>query len=189
MLDDVIPKQKCIEIINKFNADNSPDKKKGRIKKGVDLLYKNSTDLHITSQDNWTEIDTYFKDLINDLIRKYNNYIRLTFNSFTAFTTGKNITFSPPLENNPYDLGYNIQRTEAGDGYIWHHDYVKGRILTFIIYLNNVDEGWTQFWNGNQVSPQAGRCLIFPATWTYVHQGYPPKQTKYIMTGWMYNCD
>ena len=81
MLDDVIPKQKCIEIINKFNADNSPDKKKGRIKKGVDLLYKNSTDLHITSQDNWTEIDTYFKDLINDLIRKYNNYIRSTFNS------------------------------------------------------------------------------------------------------------
>ena len=189
MLDDVIPEQKCIEIINKFNADNSPDKKKGRVRRGVDLSIKNSTDLLITNQDNWTEIDTYFRDLINNLIIKYNDYIRLTFNSFTAFTTGKNITFLPPLGNNAYDVGYQIQRTEVGDGYIWHHDYEKGRILTFIIYLNNVDEGWTQFWNGNQVSPQAGRSLIFPATWTYYHQGYPPKQTKYIMTGWIYNGD
>ena len=60
------------------------------------------------------------------------------------------------------------------------------RYLTFILYLNSVEEGWTQFYNGNQVSPKAGRLVFFPATWTYVHQGYPPKQTKYLMTGWMH---
>ena len=59
------------------------------------------------------------------------------------------------------------------------------RYLTFIWYLNTVDEGWTQFFNGNQVAPRQGRLLIFPSTWTYIHQGYPPKQTKYIITGWI----
>ena len=28
--------------------------------------------------------------------------------------------------------------------------------------------------------------MIFPATWTYLHQGYPPKQNKYIVTGWIF---
>mgnify|MGYP003314544719 FL=1 len=58
--------------------------------------------------------------------------------------------------------------------------------MTYILYLNTVEEGWTQFYNGNQVSPKAGRLVFFPAIWTYLHQGYPPKQTKYIMTGWMH---
>ena len=74
--------------------------------------------------------------------------------------------------------------------YVWHHDgqfdQFKTRELTYILYLNDVDEGWTQFYNGNQVSPRAGRVIIFPATWTYIHQGYPPKQTKYLMTGWLH---
>ena len=187
VVDDVIPKQRCKEIIDKFNADKSPDKKKGSIGRGVDLLHKNSTDLLISGKDNWTDIDNYFRNLVNKLMQKYSNYITLTFNSFTAFTTGENMTVLTPLGDNPYDLGYQIQRTEVGEGYVWHNDYDKGRVLTFIIYLNSVDEGWTQFWNGDQVSPQTGRCLMFPATWSYLHQGYPPKQTKYIMTGWIHH--
>ena len=85
-----------------------------------------------------------------------------------------------------------MQRTQPHHGYGWHTDFWATnengiRILTFIFYLNTVREGWTQFYNGNQISPRAGRVIIFPATWTYVHQGYPPLQTKYLMTGWIYS--
>ena len=95
-----------------------------------------------------------------------------------------------PQRESITDTGYQIQKTEPGKGYVWHHDgqfdQFKTRELTYILYLNDVDEGWTQFYNGNQVSPRAGRVIIFPATWTYIHQGYPPKQTKYLMTGWLH---
>ena len=72
-----------------------------------------------------------------------------------------------------------------------HSNKKRPRIyeVFFILYLNTVEEGWTQFGNGDQIAPITGRAVMFPATWTYVHQGYPPRQTKYIMTGWMYNCD
>ena len=84
VVDDVIPKQKCKEIIDKFNSDKSPDKKKGSIGRGVDLLNKNSTDLLISGKDNWTDNDNYFRNLVNKLMQKYSNYITLTFNSFTS---------------------------------------------------------------------------------------------------------
>ena len=66
-----------------------------------------------------------------------------------------------------FDSGYQIQRTSVGKGYSWHDDFdLKGmngedgpRYLTFIWYLNTVDEGWTQFHNGNQVAPKQGRLL------------------------------
>ena len=104
-----------------------------------------------------------------------------------SFTTGEKIAIIPAFSKNTRDIGYQVQKTNPGEGYTWHHDYETGRILTFILYLNTVEEGWTQFYNGDQIAPQAGRCVIFPATWTYYHQGSPPLQTKYIMTGWVYS--
>ena len=41
---DVVPEQKCKEIIDKFNTDGSPRKVKGRTFGGVDTNIKNSTD-------------------------------------------------------------------------------------------------------------------------------------------------
>ena len=116
----------------------------------------------------------------------FNNYIQHLIDSggvLTAFT-GKRFNINP-VNTDIEDIGYQVQRTNPGKGYIWHHDYLTRRMCTFILYLNTVDEGWTQFYNGDQVAPVVGRGMIFPATWTYYHQGYPPKQPKYIMTGWL----
>lgn len=189
VFNDVVPEQKCKEIIEKFDTDNSPRKVKGRTFGGVDFNIKNSTDLLIVKEPHWADIDIYFKDLVSFLINEYSQYIQNTFNTYKSFTTGQYRIFEPPLLKNVHDIGYQIQRTDVGDGYVWHNDYQKGRVLTYIVYLNTVDEGWTQFYNGDQVAPIAGRCLIFPATWTYFHQGFPPKQTKYLMTGWIYSDD
>ena len=179
---DVVPKGKCQEIIERFENDNNHHQ--GITGRGLDLESKNSLDLLISRLDDWKDIDNYFSSLISYLIDKYNEHLA-SYKQYQNFT-GKPPTYLCPSWQSYEDIGYNIQKTEPGKGYIWHHDYVQGRLMTFILYLNTVDEGWTQFWNGDQVSPQAGRCVIFPATWTYLHQGYPPKQTKYIMTGWLY---
>ena len=182
---DVVPQEKCQEIINKFDKDKRDYQ--GFSTKGVDLSAKNSRDLLITVLDDWKEIDKYLKDLISHLLVEYCKHLR-SYKQFDNFTEFPSVYLSPDLAfDNFNDTGYQIQKTDPGKGYVWHNDYVPGRVMTFILYLNTVDEGWTKFWNGDQVSPQAGRCLIFPATWTYLHQGYPPKQTKYIMTGWLHD--
>lgn len=183
--EDAIPEKKCQEIIEKFEA--FPHKTQGSTGGGVNLLVKNSTDCMVSGYDYWSDIDKEFEGLIGFLIERYCQHLEHSITGFSSFVTGDKTILGPPIYENVYDTGYQIQRTEVGKGYTWHHDWRPHRVLTYILYLNTVEEGWTQFYNGDQVSPKAGRCVIFPATWTYYHQGYPPKETKYLMTGWVHN--
>jgi len=86
-----------------------------------------------------------------------------------------------------------IQKTAPGGGYhIWHaedtHRSVSDRILTFILYLNDVEEGGeTEFlYLSKRIQPKTGRLLLWPAGFTHTHRGNPPlKGDKYIITGWV----
>ena len=63
-----------------------------------------------------------------------------------------------------------------------------GRIITFIWYLNNVEEGGETLFEDFKIKPMEGSSLFFPATWTYPHSGaMPTSNDKYIITGWIYN--
>ena len=185
--DNVLSEEKCKEIINRF--DESPLTGQGVTGLGLDLSVKNSTDLQISGLEEWTDIDAIFHELISKCLQDYYDHLNGKI-VHEYFTTGAKL-FIPPKED-VTDTGYQIQRTFPGKGYIWHHDFnitnidniQHTRHITFIFYLNTVDEGWTQFYNGDQIAPETGTVAIFPATWTYVHQGFPPLQTKYIMTGW-----
>lgn len=87
-----------------------------------------------------------------------------------------------------------IQKTLPKQGYhIWHSEnnhyrLNKDRVLTWILYLNDVEEGGeTEFlYLSKRVKPKKGTLLIFPAYFTHVHRGNPPLSgEKYIMTGWV----
>ena len=86
-----------------------------------------------------------------------------------------------------------IQRTQIGGGYhIWHNEddspQNMRRVLTFILYLNDVDEGGeTEFlYYPKRVKAKQGRLILWPAGFTHTHRGNPPiSNTKYIMTGWV----
>lgn len=186
VMDNVIPNDKCREIIQRYEADTRHYQ--GVTGGGVQLDIKDSLDLFVTDKEEWKDVDDLFKELIQHLMDNYLLHLRKAGN-LVSFTLGTQVEILPPLLTNIHDVGYQIQKTQPGKGYTWHNDSKSGRQLTFILYLNTVEEGWTQFYNGDQVSPQAGRCVIFPATWTYYHQGYPPKQIKYIMTGWISSDD
>lgn len=86
-----------------------------------------------------------------------------------------------------------VQRTEIGQGYhSWHCETgdrsTSTRILSFILYLNDVDEGGeTEFlYYPRRVKPQTGKLILFPGGFTHAHRGNPPlSNTKYILTGWV----
>ena len=87
-----------------------------------------------------------------------------------------------------------LQKTKIGGGYHeWHvEQYNKesvSRILTWSIYLNDVEEGGeTEFLHqSKRIKAQKGKILIFPACFTHTHRGNPPLSgDKYILTGWYY---
>ena len=86
-----------------------------------------------------------------------------------------------------------IQKTKIGGGYhVWHCEQgdrtTSNRLLAFIAYLNDVDEGGeTEFlYYPKRVSAKAGTILLFPSAFTHTHRGNPPiSNTKYIATGWV----
>jgi len=90
---------------------------------------------------------------------------------------------------------YQIQRYKKGEGkYVYHEDFnVKWesrqyRVITFLWYLNTVDEGGeTEIMGSMNIKPEAGKLLLFPASWTFPHRGKMPiSQDKYIVTGWFH---
>ena len=86
-----------------------------------------------------------------------------------------------------------IQKTEVGGGYhVWHNEdddpQRMRRVATFILYLNDVDEGGeTEFlYYPKRVKAKQGRFIVWPAGFTHTHRGNPPlSNTKYIVTGWI----
>tara|TARA_A100001515_G_scaffold141923_1_gene139709 strand:- start:620 stop:1213 length:594 start_codon:yes stop_codon:yes gene_type:complete len=182
--DGALDQEFCKNVIEKFEKD---DRKKPGVmgreeEQRVDTSIKDSIDLYISTLSDWKEEDKVLFDSLHEHHRSYLN-------------KGKwRDTHSPGL-GNMVDSGYQIQRTRPGSGYTWHHDTALGnyvqtkgiRSSTYIWYLNDIDEdGYTEFIDGTKVQPKTGRICIFPATWTFIHRGYPPKnQIKYIVTGWM----
>lgn len=182
--DNIVTPEKCNEIIDRFEKDRK-HQFQGVTGGGVDINVKNSIDLMPDMNvEEWKDIEDLFHEKISLMLDLYVTHL----SNAGLLTSFKNDSthLVPPHTENMMDTGYQIQRTSPGKGYIWHNDAARYRLLTFILYLNDVEEGWTQFYTGDQISPSLGRGVIFPATWTYYHQGYPPKQTKYIMTGWLH---
>jgi hypothetical protein len=90
------------------------------------------------------------------------------------------------------NFSFKIQKTLIGGGYhIWHYEASDRancqRLLTWMVYLNDVQEGGeTEFlYQHVRVKPKQGTLVIWPASFTHTHRGNPPiSNEKYIITGW-----
>jgi hypothetical protein len=115
-------------------------------------------------------------------------------------TCGPSYASLPFQFNKMYDDGFLMQKYERQTGfYALHHDFQndlehrRHRTYTYLWYLNTVAEGGrTKFPHLNHmaIAPTQGSLLLFPATWTHVHEGeMPVSEDKYICTGWFYAYD
>ena len=170
-----LPGDVCHEIIERFEA-NPDDQYLGRIgqQDSEDTDIKRSTDLVVSNKPHWKDID------------------RLLFSSLNrALVEFKNLY---PFFKGPFkDMGYSVQRTNAGEFYHWHidggsHEF-SHRQLVAIWYLNNLtgSGGETEFlYQDIKVTPEAGKLILFPPFWTHEHRGQTLQQgSKYIATTWV----
>lgn len=182
-----ISKHNCKQMIRRFEDDTR--KRPGVAGSPAKVVpVKKSLDLGITGKGEWDEIDKYLHLELRRGFEKYKEHlIKLGCSSNANFVHCK-------------DTGYQIQKTEHGQFYGWHNDSSMdtNRVVTFIWYLTShdpIDDGggtaFHQFCAGGKIiTPEEGKLLFFPATWTYMHCGLPliSHKPKYIVTGWL-SCD
>ena len=183
----------CNDIIDRFEKDDN--KKPGRVGTGVVRTdVKTSTDLSISIESEWEDIDKLLFEKLKEGFDKYYDYILNTVIAQSVspddMDNFKTLLYNL-LKRQHHDDGYQIQRIEKGQYYIWHSDMfnAKGRVIAFIWYLNSIDaqDGGSTDFLGKRIQPREGDLIFFPATWTYFHTGRPVlgDKAKYIVTGFL----
>jgi Rps23 Pro-64 3,4-dihydroxylase Tpa1-like proline 4-hydroxylase len=179
-----ISRELCNDMINLFeHEDNRYD---GVVASGLNKNIKDTTDFMITNGGpRWEKINKLLSNELNnnvtEYVKKYNNIVHP---NYYLFSTGYLTSASMQLQKYEKNVGK----------YIYHDDSRcdftdrKIRKLTFLWYLNDVEEGGeTEFWSKYSIKPEAGKLVLFPACWTFPHTGKVPiSNDKYIITGWLW---
>jgi hypothetical protein len=173
-----LDKDFCNDIIRIYNeSDNITP---GVTFSGLNPLIKKTLDLHFKNIDKEkiVKYDTQLHSILNKYINEY-------FKEINCVSSNAQYI----------DRGFQIQRYIQNEGfYIYHHDedinlqLKEMRILTYIFYLNTIEEGGeTEFFGTTKIKPEQGKLVLFPAYWCFPHQGKMPiSDDKYIVTGWLY---
>lgn len=185
----------CVDIIQLFENKSTSNKYQGLVLSGLNKNIKDTLDFIIPINDEkWYK---YYKLLSNELsinIKKYflnlnnneefKNINQLSDVKYIFFENAKIVT-----------QNFMVQKYTKNVGkYIYHNDFRidlkenKYRVITFLWYLNTVEEGGeTAFGEDFKIKPEIGKLLLFPACWTFPHSGkMPTSSDKYIITGWLY---
>ena len=183
--EDAFPVSFCNRVIEKFEKS---DLKFMGITGSAKNSYskhskKKSTDLRIYGEPEWVEEEKYFDVMIRKAMKNYETFLlKMDVDDEVKEEMSQDIT-------NTYIHPPQIQKTESGQYYHWHHDQTYPpcwKLFTYIIYLNDVEKdsgGTTEFSCGKIIQPKTGKIVIFPSTWTYYHRGKTlQKGVKYIAT-------
>ena len=177
-----LSKDFCDHLIEKF--EKVPNKYPGTIgHKVVDKSIKDSIDYSFSQQEEWAIENDYIHNKL--------------FEVSIPYMKEHHELLGYPWPNGVIsDSGFQIQRTPSDSiGYIWHSDEayhfcdetrrVQRRSLTYLWYLNDCEEGYTEFLD-RKIKPECGKLILFFADPSMLHRGIPPKTGfKYIMTGWI----
>jgi hypothetical protein len=152
-----------------------------------DKLMKNPINLVISpdmlNHDIWFNIK---KMLIDELIKHVKLY---------ETSLNNDIFFFNLLHNTKSIKTFFIQKYKKNEGCSEYRDDYninlsnkKTKLLTFIWYLNTVDEGGeTEFLDYYSVKSEKGKLVLFPSEWFFpYYQKNPISHDKYVITGWIY---
>jgi prolyl 4-hydroxylase len=181
IFDGAVDGKSCENLIQYFESQ-SDRHKRGKSGGLVQPNVKDSTDLHFYFDEligEETEEKKYLHPFLSSLekgIAEYKEKFSLSLDDLSLWA----------IQND-----FQVQRYLPGEGYFaWHSEAsrksVSDRKLVWMIYLNDVDNAGTQFYNqGICTDCKCGRLVIWPADWTHLHRGETDqKEAKYILTGW-----
>ncbi len=169
----------CEDIIN-FFENNQNLQAPGTTGHGVRPLHKKSTDITINPNNlsdlKYQAFDEYFV-----VLQKYFLDYKEQWPFLNKFLDKIHIG------------SFNVQRYLPGDHFSNLHSertHISKlhRILAFMTYLNDVEEGGTTDFHyyDLKIKPEKGKTLIWPAEWTHAHTGSVLEGgKKFIITGWM----
>jgi hypothetical protein len=83
---------------------------------------------------------------------------------------------------------YIPDSNEAFDTHVDVKDYESSRrFLSFLFYLNDVDDGGKTCFKDLTIIPKKGKLVVFPPLWMYPHYGEEPKSNKkYILSTYLH---
>jgi hypothetical protein len=187
-----LSKELCFDIINLFENENN--KYEGQTFSGLNKNIKDTTEVQIpqiSKSPLFNKLRSLLDKELSNNIKKYVNNINNFVSEHEESSDHKFKIFNDFLS---YDT-MQIQKYDKQKGrYVYHHDFMiqekekRYRVITFIWYLNDVEEGGeTEIWSEYKIKPTAGKLVLFPASWTFPHRGKMPiSHDKYIITGWVY---
>lgn len=172
-----ISREMCKKIRDMFDLDNN--KYEGITSGGLNKIIKDTQDLVIPNTPNKTGFDKWSKIqkfLEKELAKNTKEYVKILDDLVVKNHEKENTnvdyrTFGNVLSN---DL-FMVQRyTKQKGRYIYHNDFrsdwneKKYRVITYLWYLNTVEEGGeTEFWGTHTIKPETGKLLLFPASWNF----------------------
>lgn len=173
-----LSEKECNLYINTFEKSNLKHKSSlpKEIKKSSQISF------HPAMMDNPIS-RMHWQNLASNLIKRLNQYLLETY---APLYPGLN--YADKLTAGPF----NMQKYEPGEGfYAWHSERSTNpqnfnRVLVWMIYLNDIEKGGTEFQHQNHTEEaEAGKLLVWPSDWTHSHRGVISEtETKYILTGW-----
>ena len=171
----IIDRKICEDLIKFFEKNKKRQiegKVGGTVTQRVDHKMKKSTEIHMYGAD--SVFDAYNEQLQICLEKYMKRYPEIP---------NRYASFHATIE------GYNIQKYGPNDGfYDWHCERDNGkskRCLVFMTYLNDVNDGGTEFkYQKIKTDAKCGLTLIWPTDFTHIHRGVITDETKYILTGW-----
>jgi len=174
-----IPKKICNNLLKHFYD------KKDKWKTG--LIGNNKGEYHSDKKTKESlEYIIEYDNFKEEQISNYRIQLQLVLNNYLKkYKYANNVPKFNVFEN------FKFQYYKKNQGFkIWHHEKTSfrhsKRFLAFMTYLNDVDDGGTEFLYQKITSPsKKGLTLIWPADWTHTHKGQISKtKEKSIITGW-----
>jgi len=171
--DNVLPEYHCKTLIGKFEAN-----KDQQVSTDLDN-HRHFTEININQHQDWKNMVDGLYQSLRPYVEKYKSDCKITNTQWPDKFGFEQIRFKRYLPNDRDEFKEHV---DVGD-----YNSAR-RFLVFFLYLNDNKGGETSFSEYNhKVQPKAGRLLMFPPTWTYLHTGHKPIDTsKYIIGSYLH---
>ena len=166
--DDVLTSEQCQNIINKFHAS---DKLKPINEGLIKFTELNFSQAYPEENDNFVELFKYMLDVY----KKDCQMTDVQFPSTFSFEEIRMKMYEPETDYFKEHVDcYNLESCK--------------RFLVMFLYLDDNEEGMTEFPDFKiAIKPKAGRMVIFPPMWNYLHEAKKAiSKPKYIIGSYLH---